>query len=168
MMVLCCALLCFVAQSYPTLCDAIDYSLPRCSVQGFLQARTLEWIAISFSRGSYRPQNQTRVSRIAGRHFTIWATRSCINSFIKYLYVCICSWMHTLIQFSSVTQLCLTLFDRINCFPVYHQLPELVQTHVHQVGDAIQPSPPAFSLYQHQFLFQWVSSSHQVVTVLDL
>ena len=53
--------------------------------------------------------------------------------------------------------------------PVHHQLPELVQTHVHWVGDAIQPShplsspsPPALNLSQHQGLFQWVSSSHQV------
>ena len=52
-------------------------------------------------------------------------------------------------------------------FPVHHQLPELAQTHVHRVGDAIQlsrplssPSPPAFNLSQHQGLFQWVSSSH--------
>ena len=60
-------------------------------------------------------------------------------------------------------------------FPVHHQLPELAQTHVHWVGDAIQPShpllspsPPAFSLSQHQGLFQWVSSSHQVAKVLEL
>ena len=53
--------------------------------------------------------------------------------------------------------------------PVHHQLPELAQTHVHQVGDAIQPShplsspfPPALNLSQHQGLFQWVSSLHQV------
>ena len=60
-------------------------------------------------------------------------------------------------------------------FPVHHQLPELAQTHVCQVGDAIQPShlllspsPPAFSLSQHQGLFQWVSSLHQVAKVLEL
>ena len=60
-------------------------------------------------------------------------------------------------------------------FPVYHQFPELAQTHVHWVSDAIQPSPPllspsppAFNLAQHQGLFQWVSSSHQVVKVLEL
>ena len=58
-------------------------------------------------------------------------------------------------------------------FPVHHQLPELVQTHIHWVGDAIQPShpllspSPAFSLAQHQGLFQWVSSSHQVAKVLE-
>ena len=59
-------------------------------------------------------------------------------------------------------------------FPVHHQLPELTQTHVHQVSDAIQssypqssPSPPAFNLSQHQGLFQWVSSSRQVAKVLE-
>ena len=57
--------------------------------------------------------------------------------------------------------------------PVYHQLPEFTQTHVHWVGDAIQPSPPllspspSFNLSQHQGLFQWVSSSHQVAKVLE-
>ena len=60
-------------------------------------------------------------------------------------------------------------------YPVHHQLPEFTQTHVHGVGDAIQsshpllsPSSPAFSLSQHQSLFQWVSSSHQVAKVLVL
>ena len=59
-------------------------------------------------------------------------------------------------------------------FPVHHQLLELAQTHVHQVGDAIQPSHPllspssAFNLFQHQDLFQWVSSSYQVAKVLEL
>ena len=60
-------------------------------------------------------------------------------------------------------------------FPVYHQLPEPAQIHAHWVGDAIQPShplsspsPPAFSLSQHQGLFQWVSSLRQVATVLEL
>ena len=59
-------------------------------------------------------------------------------------------------------------------FPVHHQLLELAQTHVHQVGDAIEPfhplsspSPPAFNLSQHQGLFQWVSSLHQVAEVLE-
>ena len=59
--------------------------------------------------------------------------------------------------------------------PVHHQLPELAQTHVHQVGDAnkpshplLSPSPPAFNLSQDQGLFQSVSSSHQVAKVLEL
>ena len=82
------------------------------------------------------------------------------------------------IQFSSITQSCLTLCDPMDCstpyLPVHHQLPEFTQTHVHRVGDAIQPShplsspsPPAFHLSQHQGLFERVSSSHQVVKVLE-
>ena len=81
-------------------------------------------------------------------------------------------------QFSSVAQLCPTLCDPMNCstqdLPVHHQLPESTQTHVHRVSDAIQPShpllspsPPALNLSQHQGLFQWVSSSHQVAKVLE-
>ena len=77
------------------------------------------------------------------------------------------------VQFSSVAQSCPTLCDSMNCstpgLPVHHQLLDFTQTHVHQVGNAIQPSypllspsPPAFNLSQHQGLFQWVSSSHQV------
>ena len=76
---------------------------------------------------------------------------------------------------SSVTQSCLTLCDcSTPGLPVHHQLPELAQTHVHWVSDAIQPShplsspyPPALNLSQHQGLFQWVSSSHQVTKVLE-
>ena len=60
-----------VVQLCPTLCDPLDCSLSGSSVHGIFQARVLEWIAISFSRGSSRPRNRTRVSRIAGRHFTI-------------------------------------------------------------------------------------------------
>ena len=77
------------------------------------------------------------------------------------------------VQFSSVVQSCLTLCDPMVCstpgLPVHHQLLEFTQTHVHWVGDAIQPShplpspsPPAFNLSQHQGLFKWVSSLHQV------
>ena len=63
-----------VTQSYPTLCDPIDCSLPGSSVSGILQAITVEWVAISFSRGSSQPWHQTQVCHIAGRSFTVWAT----------------------------------------------------------------------------------------------
>ena len=83
-----------------------------------------------------------------------------------------------MVQFSSVTQSCLTLCNPMDCsmpsFPVLHQLPQLAQTHVHCVGDATQPSHPlsspslsAFNLSQHQGLFQWVSSLSQVTKVLE-
>ena len=67
-----------VAQSCLTLCDPIDCSLPGSSIHGIFQARVLEWGAISFSRGSSRPRGWTRVSRIVGRRFTVWATREAL------------------------------------------------------------------------------------------
>ena len=81
-------------------------------------------------------------------------------------------------QLSSVAWSCLTLCDPMDCsmpgLPVHHQLPDLAHTHVHRVSDAIQPShpllypsPPTFNISQHQDLFKWVSSSHQVAKVLE-
>ena len=64
-----------VAQLCPTLCDPMDCSLLGSSVHGIFQAIVLEWIAISFSRGSSQPRDRTQVSRIVDRRFTIWATR---------------------------------------------------------------------------------------------
>ena len=63
-----------VAQSCPTLCDPMDCSLPGSSIHGIFQARILEWVSISFSKGSSRPEDQTQVSCVVGRCFTIWAT----------------------------------------------------------------------------------------------
>ena len=60
-----------VAQLCPTLCDPVDYSPPGSSVHGILQARILEWVAISFSRGSSQLRDRTQVSRIAGRRFNL-------------------------------------------------------------------------------------------------
>ena len=60
-----------VAQSCPTLCDPMDCSPPGSSVHGIFQVRVLEWVAISFSRGSSQLRDQTQVSRIVGRRFTI-------------------------------------------------------------------------------------------------
>ena len=64
-----------VTHSCPTLCDSMDWSLPGFAVHGILQARIPEWVAITFSRESSQPRDWIRVSRIAGRLFTIWATR---------------------------------------------------------------------------------------------
>ena len=89
--------------------------------------------------------------------FPSFLHQRCIEKFLFFF--------HFSVQFSSVVQSCLTLCDTINCstpgLPVHHQLPEFTQTHVHQVGDATQPShplsspsPPAPSPSQHQGLFQ--------------
>ena len=82
-------------------------------------------------------------------------------------------------RISSVSQSSPTLCDPMDCstpgFPVHHQLLGPTQTHVHRIGDTIQlshpllsPSPPAFNLFEHQGLFKWVDSSHQVAKVLEL
>ena len=82
------------------------------------------------------------------------------------------------VQFSSVPQSCPTLCDPMNHstpgLPVHHQHPEFTQTHIHRVGDAIQPShtmsspsPSAHNPHQNQSLFQWVTSSHEMAKVLE-
>ena len=75
------------AQSYPTLCDLMDCSLPGSSIHGILQARILEWVAFSFSRGSSRARDRTsrardrtQASHIAGRRFNLWATREALEA----------------------------------------------------------------------------------------
>jgi len=96
---------------------------------------------------------------------------------LKQIYQKLYQW-YLSVQFSSVAQSCPTLCNPMNCstpgLPVYHQLPEFTLTHVHRVGDAIQPShplsspsPPAPSPSQHQSLFQWVNSSHEVAKLLE-
>ena len=76
-------------------CNPLDHSLPGSSVHEILQARILEWVAISFCRGSSRPRNQTQVSCIAGRFLTDWAMREAGITTVKM----------------KVAQSCLTLCD---------------------------------------------------------
>ena len=134
-------------QSCLTLCDPVDYSPPGSFVHGILQARTLDWAAISSSRGSSPPSDQTRVSCISciGKwtlyHCTAY-TQAKDNSTDK-------SWgkkfpkenkiFHNCIKryfffpvISSVAQSCPTLCDCSSPgLPVHHQFPEFAQTHVH-------------------------------------
>ena len=81
-----------VTQSFPTLCDRMDYTVHK-----ILQARILEWVAFSFSRGSSQPRDQTQVSHSAGRFFTSWATREALfknmnhfKSWLNLLQCCFC------------------------------------------------------------------------------
>ena len=113
--------------------------------------------------------------------FSVTYERCCL--YVDWFLCCIfCTniWtsLYLYFQFSSVAQSCLALCDPMNPsmpgLPVHHQLPEFTQTHVHWVGDAIQPShplssssPPAPNPSQHQNLFQWVNSSHEVAKVLE-
>ena len=68
-----------VTQLCPTLCDPMDCSPPGSSVHGILQARILEWVAILFSSAYFQHRDQTQASCIAGRFFTIWATREALK-----------------------------------------------------------------------------------------
>ena len=166
LVMLCCAKL---LQLCLTLCDPIKHSPPGSSVHGILQARILELVAIPSSRGSPKPRYWNCVSYISslvGRLFTTSATQEALDG------------PFSSVQFSSVAQSCPTLCDPMNHsmpgLPVHHHLPEFTQTHIHWVGDTIQPphplsspSPPAPSPSQHQSLFQWVNSSHEVAKVLE-
>ena len=128
------------------------------------------------------------ISRISQNSTNFIKNKTLIHSFKTYkkiihlIHSGMNKWLaeplHIQNQFSSVAQLGLALCDPMDCstlgLPVHHQLPEFAQTPVHGVGDVIQPSrslsspSPALSLSQHQGLFQWVSSSHQVAKALEL
>ena len=84
-----------VIQLCLTLCDPMDCSLLGSSVYGIFQVRVLEWVAISFSRGSSQPRDWTWVPCIVGRCFTIWATREVRSLLMNYCFD-ICSWYSTL------------------------------------------------------------------------
>ena len=140
------------------LCDPKDCSLPGSSVHGILQARRLVWVVISSSRASSQPRDETWAGCIAGGCFTVGCTRE--EGMIVALYQPVCDGGgQGSVQFS-----CSFVSDALHStpgLPVHHQLLEFTQTHVHCVGDAIHPShplsspfPPAFSLSQHQGLFQ--------------
>ena len=107
----------------------------------------------------------------------LYTPHSLINPW-QFSYAITLETMLCSVQFSSVDQSCPTLCNPMNRstpgLPVHHQLPESTQTYVHQVGDAIQPShplsspsPPAPNPSQHQSLFQWVNSSHEVAKELQ-
>ena len=81
-----------VAKLCLTLCDLMDCSLPGSSVHGIFQAIVLEWIAISFSRGSSQPRDRTRVSHIVDRRFTVWATREVSLTYINMYYQNLNNW----------------------------------------------------------------------------
>ena len=111
-----------VAQTCPTLCDPMDYSLQGSFVHGILQARILEWVTVSFSRGSSRPRYRTQVCSLASRFFTP-EPRGKPPVEVLYLY--------SSVQFLSLVRLC----DLMDCstpgFPVLHCLPAFAHTHIH-------------------------------------
>ena len=150
-------------------CIQLFVTLQTATCQALLSmgfSRQEYWNGLPFpTSGSSRPKDWTYV-------FYIY-----LHLQLGYLPLAPPGKLYDGVQFSSVAQSCQTVCERMDCstpgFSVHHQLPELAQTHVHWVSDAIQPSHllsspslPAFNLSQHQGLFQWVSSSHQVAKVL--
>ena len=112
------------------------------------------------------------------KHLFLYFNNCFLSFFLSFWLSCLFGSFAHSVQFSSVAQSCPTLRDPMDCstpgLPVHHQIPRFTQTHVHWVGDAIQPShpllfpsPTALNLSQHQGLFKWVSSSHQVAKVLE-
>ena len=160
----------------------MDCSLPGSSIYGLFQARILEWIAISFYRGSSCPRDRPRspalqAVSLLSEPLSMWATNTRTFTIRDENYSGY-NKTYISVQFSSVAQSCPTLCDPMNrsmvSFPVHHQLPEFTQTHIHWVGDAIQPSRPllssslpAFNFSLHKGLFKWLCSLHQVAKVLE-
>ena len=141
-------------------------SLPGFSVHGILQTKVLEWIAISFSRWSSWPMDQTQVSCIVSRFFTVWAMREVLLTKLFTELLKLLNNPKSYGSHFSLVQSCPTLCNPMDCstpgFLVHHQLLEITQTHhVHRVGDTIQPShplsspsPPTFNRSQHHSLFK--------------
>ena len=108
-----------VAQSCPTLCDPVDCSPPGSTVHGIFQARILEWVAISFSRGSSWPRDRTQVSCIAGIFFTDWAMREASVQLI-------CRLLLLLLSHFSHVRLC----DPIDGSPLGSSVPGFLQARI--------------------------------------
>ena len=160
--------MCLCQLSYqlcPTLCDPMNHDTPGSSVHGIFQARMLEWVAMPSSRGPSQPRDQTCIFYISciEARFTRQVAQCHLGSprCINFLM----AGQVRSVQFSLVSRSCPTLCNPMDCstpsFPLQHQRPELTQTHVHRISDAIQPShpllspsPPAFNLSQHQGLFK--------------
>ena len=98
-----------VAQLCPTLCYPVEYSPPGPSVHGIFQARILEWVAISFSRGSFQPRDRTQLSIIADRCFNLWAIREALGP------ICLLLFLFPLIWEMDQKSYCCDLCQRVFC-----------------------------------------------------
>ena len=146
--------------------------LVPCPVQEYIMVKWKKRMHCS----CVKPGGEQKTGKLAGEGNTLKSFRKRHNplSITPGWFL----WLPTHPQFRSVAQLCPTLCGTMNRstsgLPVHHQLPEFTQTHIHRVSDAIQPShplsspsPPAPNPSQHQSLFQWVNSSHEVAKVLE-
>ena len=132
-----------VAQSCLTLCNPMDCSPPCSCVHGILQARILKWVAISLSRGSSQPRGQNRVSYIAGRFFTIWATREALgnlhvssNRTVGHLWSCLLLRLHLSVSLGQVL-CCLALYSSV--IPQAGDTPDLLGLPLPTTAQWLQP-----------------------------
>ena len=153
----------------------MDHNLPGSSVHGIFQARVLEWVAISFSRGSSRPSNQTRVSHIAGRGFTVWATREAHEGRIWREYAYLPSYhlqwhVHCFPRFFLKMQKSVALFLLASS----HNLWDLSSPTRDWTGtlgnDSMEISPstrefPPNLFFSNGFVFLWFSSENSLYIV---
>ena len=167
-----------VTESWPALCDPMDCSIPVSSILQCLPelAQTHVHRISDAIQPSHLLSSPSPPALNLSHHQGLFQWVSSLHQVARGLESF--SPSNESVQFSSVIQSCPTLYDPIDCrmpgFPVHHQLLELAQTHVHRVGDAIQPShplmspsPPTFNLSKHQGLFQSARSLHQVAKMLE-
>ena len=157
--------LCLHTQSCPTFCNPMDYSPQVPLSVGFL--RQEYWSGLLFPPPGDLPDPEIKPTSLAlagGCFTTEPPVKSILKDSVQYQF------SHSVTSDSLWPHGC-----SLPGFPVHYQLPGLAQTHVHWFGDAIQPSYPlsspsssAYNLSQHQDIFQWVSSWHQVAKVLEL
>ena len=154
-----CAVLCLAAQSCPTLCDPRDCSPPGSSVHGDSAGKNTG-VGCHPLQGIFLTQGSN-----PGLPHCRWILYHLSHQGSPLLTI-------SSVQLLSPVWLFVTPWTAAHQASIHHQLLELAQTHVHQVSDAIQPShpllspsPPTLHLSQHQGLFQWVSSLHQVAKV---
>ena len=123
----------FIAQLCLTLCGPRDYSPPGSTVREILQATILEWVATPFSRGSFPPRNQTQVSYITDRFFTVWATREA-----KLSQHLVTQTSDFVIQLLSHFQFFATPWTAARQAPLFSIVSQFAQIHLHWADDGIQ------------------------------
>ena len=158
----------------------MDCNVPGSSVHGIFQARTLEWVAISFSRRSSQPRDWTWVSHILDRHFTIWwsslrVTYTCCLYFSSVIHQPTCiACLHLQLNHFSYTSLIICLCENtVNmftwCFIWFLKTFHMWRLSTFKKSQPLlSPSSPALKLPQHQGLIQWLVSSHQLAKILEL
>ena len=131
-----------VTQSYTTLSNSMNCNLPGSSVLGIFQARLLKWVAISFSRGSFIPRDQTQVCYIAGRFFTVWATGEACMSQKPHdsFFLCLIGRFMTLDKLLYLSKTCFINYN-VNTIIIYNHKWENIYKPFSRVSYYYKPTP---------------------------